>query len=393
MKKTLPTRMITLSVPAVAYPATAPDALQLEVLPIPLEARPAIESSQTGHVVADPSWYTWCPSVYRDPAGVYHMFHARWPKKMGFGSWITHSEIIHATSDRPEGPYAPIDCAIPPSGEDRGGWFTALNSKIHEFDGTFFLYFVQTRGTDISDEQRVEIAKVGHQHPKWKTELRPNQRTFVAKSPSLSGPWKISSEPIIEPAKTISTLTVNPAVCRGPDGTYFMIIKGDKPNEPLFILKGDKPSETRSIRNQALATAPSPEGPWTIMDKPVIDYLDTEDMSMWYDTARKRFYAVFHAHSFIGMVTSADGYTWEKAANWHLTDNVIRFVDGTTWKPDNMERPFVMTDMCGCPTHLIVTCKRGNMSANIILPLRIISPDGGGDTWESQKRKPASTSS
>lgn len=338
----------------------APDTLRLNIGPLPAESKATFEDLQSRpYITAYRESYTWCPSVHKGADGKYHMFHTRWPKSIGFLSWLTHSEIVHAIADQPEGPFAEVAVAIPPTGEDRGGWFTAHNSKIKRFGDTYYLFFCQTRGDSFVEDgeaKRVQMAKTGYRHPLWVKEARPNQRTFVASSKSLDGPWRISKEPIIHPAKTITTLTVNPAVCQGPDETYFMIIKGDKPGG-------------RGARNQALATAPNPEGPWTIQHQPVIDNLDTEDTSMWYDQTRKRFYAVFHAHTFIGMMTSMDGLNWEKAAQYKLSPKRIPFDDGTTWEPQRMERPFVLTDGLGRPQLLFVACKKGNTAVNIALPL------------------------
>jgi hypothetical protein len=338
-----------------------PDDLRLIVEPLPAASRAALTDMRPdAHVLADPDWFVWCPSVLQDERGTHHMFHARWPRSLGFLSWLSHSEIAHAVADRPEGPYRHVNIAIPATGPDRGEWFNAHNPKIKRFGDTFYLYFIQTRGESFAEDgeaKRIEMARTGYRHPLWRDEARPNQRTFVATSDSLDGPWAISPDPIIEPAKTITTLTVNPAVCRGPDGTYFMIVKGDRPDATGFV------------RNQALATAPAPGGPWTIQERPVIDDLDTEDASMWFDERRRRFYAVFHAHDFIGMMTSADGYAWEKAARYRLTSKVIRFDDGATWTPDRMERPFVLTGAGGRPVMLYVACRKGDMSAIIALRL------------------------
>ncbi len=136
-----------------------------------------------------------------------------------------------------------------------------------------------------------------------------------------------------------------------------------------MIVKGDKPNETRFICNQALATAPAPEGPWTIRDRPVIDDLHTEDASMWYDSTRGRFYAVFHAKGFIGMMTSEDGYDWAKAGQYQLTPKRVAFDDGSDFEPDRMERPFVLTDAQGRAEMLFVACKSGDSSAIIGLKL------------------------
>ncbi len=331
--------------------------LDCAVQPLPPRVKSLLDKIQTGrYVIADKEWYTWGGAVIRSSDGKFHMFYARWPKRLHFTAWLAHSQIMHVVAERPEGPYRARAVAIPDHGPDRGEWFTAHNPKIKKFGGKYYLYFIQTRGEpDVS--QREKISLIGYRHPKWK-KLRENQRTFVAVSSSLDGPWHISKQPIVEPAKTIATLTVNPAVCRGPDGTYFMIVKGDKPGEKRFI------------RNEALATAPAPEGPWTIYDKPVIDYLDTEDCSIWYGKLQQRFFAVFHARSFIGLITSDDGYSWRKAKPFKLTPKQIALADGSVWKPQRMERPFVLTDSAGNPQILFVACRKGNASFNIALPLK-----------------------
>lgn len=341
------------------------DNLRMDVEALPVESKPSLQDMQSRpYISASKDWFIWCSSVVRSGDGKYHMFHSRWPKSIGFLSWLTHSEVVHAVSDRAEGPYRELGVAIPASGPERNGWFTAHNPKVKHFGDSYYIYFCQTRGDSFgedSEQKRIEVARTGHGHPLWRKEARPNQRTFVAKSQSLDGPWDISDKPIIEPAKTITTLAVNPAICRRPDDGYLMIVKGDKPNEKRFI------------RNQALATAPAPEGPWTIQDRPAIDYVDTEDASIWYDQTRERYYAVFHTHGFIGMITSSDGIEWEKATQYRLTPKSIRFDDGSVWKPNRMERPFVLTDERGVPQFLFAACRKGGMSVIVALPLRVLN--------------------
>jgi len=142
-----------------------------------------------------------------------------------------------------------------------------------------------------------------------------------------------------------------------------------------MIVKGDKPGTTQFIRNQAVATSPKPEGPWTIADKPAIDYLDTEDVSLWYDARRGRYYAVFHTGKgsigFIGLITSEDGLNWSKAAQFNLTPKLIRFDDGTSFKPTMMERPYVLRGEDGEPTHLLVGVGRPGGTSIVILPLKV----------------------
>ncbi len=345
------------------WAAAAPDKLRIEIQPLPASVRPLLEQGKAGpYVFSYPDYYTWCPSIIRDDQGRYQLFHSRWPKEKYWTSWMTHSEVDRAVASSPEGPYTPIGVVIPPTSEGRGKWFNAHNPKIEKFEGSYWLYFIQTWGTEITESMRLEIARKAYSHPKWMGEVRPNQRTFVANASSLDGPWSITPEPIVEPAKTIVRLTVNPGVCRRPDGSYLMIVKGDKPGATQFI------------RNQAVATSPKPQGPWTIADKPAIDYLDTEDVSLWYDQGRERYYAVFHTSErkgFIGLITSEDGLNWEKSAQFELTPKVINFDDGTSWKPAMMERPYMLRDDKGTPTHLVVACGSTKHTSIVILPLKV----------------------
>lgn len=355
-----------LSILLASLVSAGPDTLRLEVVPLPSEVRTTLASGQTGpHVFGYPDWHTWCPSVIRDADGHYQLFHSRWPKAKGWTAWLTCSEVARAVADRPEGPYRPIGTVIPAVGEGRGRWFDAHNPKIERFDGAYWLYFIQTWSRDASDELRAELGRLGGGHPRWMSEVRPNQRTFVARAGSLEGPWSVTPEPIVEPAGSIVRLTVNPAVCARPEGGYLMIVKGDKPGEMRFI------------RNQAVATSPRPEGPWTVADKPAIGDLDTEDVSIWHDGRRGRYYAVFHTGAqggFIGMITSEDGLSWSRAAQFVVTPKFIRFADGTSWKPTMMERPYVLRGADGEPTHLLVGVGRAGASCIAILPLKVDEP-------------------
>jgi alpha-L-fucosidase len=103
----------------------------------------------------------------------------------------------------------------------------------------------------------------------------------------------------------------------------------------------------------------------------VIDYIDTEDMSIWYDKTRDRFYGVFHTvKGFIGMVTSPDGINWKKATEYVLMHKKVPMTDGTVLKPDRLERPFVFTDENGQPEVLILAVKKGDESYTIFIPVK-----------------------
>jgi alpha-L-fucosidase len=302
-------------------------------------------------------YYHWCTSIVKGKDRQYHLFYSRWRKEYGFYGWLTHSEIAHAVSDAPAGPWTYKETVL--KGRGKGYWdaITAHNPKIKNFDGKYYLYYCSTNlgDNDYTEEELIETANTGYGHPNWKI-LRPNQRTGVAVSNSLSGPWERMDEPLIEPSGPITTLTVNPAIDRGRDGNYYLIVKGDKPNE------------TRFIRNQAIAVSGSPTGPFEMQSTPVIDYLDTEDMSLWYDAAREHFYGVFHAHTFIGMVSSRDGIHWKKATEYVLTPKKIEMQNGSVLVPERLERPFIYIEE-GEPSVLSLAVKEGDESCCIFIPI------------------------
>lgn len=325
---------------------TETDTLNIEAMIQPLD--PA------RHILRDDDWFWWGASVIRGPAGKYHMFCSRWPKKYGFTSWLTHSEIAHAVADAPAGPYRYVETALRSRGDHDWDRFTAHNPKIKQFGDLYYLYFIGTH-LDLTEEQLIDTARVGYRHEFWMP-LRNNQRTGVATSQSLTGPWRRSAQPVIEPAGPITKLTVNPGICQGPDGRYVMIVKGDKPGS--------------SQRNQAIALADAPEGPWEIQPRPAIEDFDTEDASIWYDRTRQRFYAVYHAHTHIGMITSTDGINWTAARHPRVMSKTIALTTGGILEPARLERPFVLLDENDQPLVLFCSIReKDGDTANIHVPL------------------------
>lgn len=301
-------------------------------------------------------YYNWGASIIKGDDGKYHLFYSRWQNS--FYAWLTHSEVAHAVSDSPNGPWKYKETVL--KGRGKGHWdaITAHNPKIKKFGDKYYLYYIATNfgEHEYTNDLLMEMCKTGYSHPHWGT-LRNRQRTGVAVSSSLSGPWERLDTPIIEPSGPITTLTVNPAIDKAADGKYYLIVKGDKPNE------------TRFIRNQAIAVSDSPIGPFKMQNKPVIDYLDTEDMSLWYDNKRERFYGVFHAHTYIGLITSVDGLNWEKAKDNEIHKKVIPMKNGASIKPDRMERPFIYVED-GKVRTLCMAVKKGNTSYTVFVPIK-----------------------
>ncbi len=323
----------------------------------PLDLGSLIQRVEEINIFRDSTYFNWGSSIVKGADNLYHLFYSRWKRSSGFGAWLTNSEIAHAVSKNPAGPYKYVATAMTGRGGNSWDAVTAHNPKIKFFEGKYYLYYIATNLGDVvlSPLELLELAGKDLKNEK-RNALRRNQRTGVAVSNSLNGPWERLDTPLIEPSGPITTLTVNPAITQGPDKRYYLIIKGDKPNETQFI------------RNQAMAIADSPAGPFTIQPKPVIGDLDTEDVSLWYSPTDKLFYAIFHAHTYIGLISSADGINWQKAKNDRVTDRNIKFANGTSMMADRMERPFVFLE-ANNPKVLCLSIKKGNDTFIVLVPL------------------------
>ena len=300
-------------------------------------------------------WFNWGGSIIRESDDSYFLFYSRWPKKYGFLCWLTHSEIAVAHSKSPSGPWTYQYTAL--KGRRGNHWdaITACNPKIKQFGSKFYLYYISTH-KDLTEEELIQTAKGGYSHKNWRP-LRNAQRVGVAVSESLKGPWKCQDKPLLNPALPAHTITVNPAIVQRADGKgYIMMFKGDK-----------KP--TRSQRVQAIATGPTPLGPFTILpDLAIADY-DTEDASLWYDTSRNHYYAVFHGHNMFGFITSQDGIHWKKAQHFSMPKEFARH-ESPIFRADRLERPNVYTNAKGIPRVFSTSYRKGNMSGILTIPCK-----------------------
>ncbi len=319
------------------------------------------EAIKQDNIFKTAGYYNWGTSIIKGKDGKYHMFYSRWEKKYGFSGWLLFSEIAHATAKSPIGPWKYRETVL--KGRGFGYWdaITAHNPKIKYFNGKYYLYYISTNSGNqpLSEKEMITTAATGYGDKYWMP-LRNRQRTGVAVSNSLNGVWKRQDKALLEPAFPINSLTVNPAITQGKDGKFYLIVKGDKSSDSHFI------------RNQVVAVSDFPDKDFIIQKKPVIDYLDTEDMSIWFDKKRERFYGVFHTNKgsgFIGMVTSPDGINWKKSNDFVLMPKRFLLDNGSVFKPDRLERPFILYED-GRAKVLSVSIKNGDESYPVFIPIK-----------------------
>ncbi|POY39296.1 hypothetical protein C3K47_02020 [Solitalea longa] len=303
-------------------------------------------------------YYNWCPSIIKGKDGKYHLFYSRWKKEFKFSGWLTRSEIAHAIADNPGGPYKFVGTALTARGKGHWDAINMHNPRIHSFNGKYYMYYISTH-LDSNDYNEDTIAatnaKLAYKSPYWMP-IRNNQRVGVAVSKSLNGPWKRFNKPLLEPSGPINILTVNPTIARGGDSKFYLIVKGDR-------------NQAGGPRNQALAIGNSPTGPFKMQPKAVIDYMNTEDMAMWYDAKRNYYYSVFHNDNIIYMVSSADGINWDKATEFEILRPDLPMADGSHFKPLELQRPFIYEEN-GEPLVLAVATRDGNNSYLFFIPIK-----------------------
>jgi hypothetical protein len=321
-----------------------------------------ISPIDSSNIFIDPGYYIWCGSSIIGEDGKYYLFYARWPHGTrakdddslnhifdGFKGWQKYSEIAIAVSDKPTGPYKHIKTILKGNfNEQRWDRYTFHNPQVNYFNGQYYLYFISNSFND-----NMHFTKnLGRDQLHW-YKYNCTQRIGMASSPTikgfLNGSFFQKPEHLIMP-DSIRTyeVTVNPSVCKGPDGRFYMMYKSRKPDLGHMTFW--------------MAVADTPEGPFSFYSE-VSSSADmaSEDPYLWYDKKRKRFYAIAKYFSSKGkpdtefgsliLLTSSTGKDWTMANSYMVSPRKLSFSNGSEVKLSNLERPCLLFD------------KKGNMQA------------------------------
>jgi hypothetical protein len=321
-----------------------------------------------------PGYHVWCGAPVKGPDGRYHLFYARWPVSATFApGWAIRSEIAYAVADRPEGPYQPVNVALPPRGINpatgRKYWDADVthNSNAFFHDGRYYLFYMGNQGDGTY----------------WNH--RNHQRIGLAMADNPAGPWTRFDAPIVDITddKTSfdSLCVTNPAACLRPDGGVLLLYKAVEHVEG--VEKGGR------VRYGA-ALADRPEGPYRKVTGEIFrspDPNDThwmvaEDPFIWFsEKYGNRYYAV--ASDVLGhfsgekkglaLFESFDGLTWKPAAHPRVLERRYLHADGSR-SPFPIERPALLFED-GEPTFLFGATDGydvvpGRPSSNVQIPLR-----------------------
>lgn len=256
-------------------------------------------------------FFVWGGSVIR-AKGAYNMFASRWPEETKFPQgYMTHSEIVRAESDAPEGPYVFKEVVI----HGRGGSYwdgqMAHNPTIHKVGSDYVLFHNACASGSV-------VRKIGY-----------------AAAPSVEGPWERIDKPL-----PLSEDANNPAPCFNADGTVRLVFRD------------------RQL-NMGIAVAPRYDGPYEVKDFEITPGIHLEDAYLYaqdglYHIVCEDNRAQVSGHERWGVhLISDDGIR-----NWRAVDPVVAYThtvlweDGTRTVMERRERPQLVFDDEGRVSHL-----------------------------------------
>jgi len=348
---------LTLLITGLVTTACIVNAAPAQAQTLPAAARTAFEQKELApHVLVDPEHYCWGMAVIKWSDGKYHGYYARWPKRYGHAGWMTDCEIAHAVSDKPEGPFKTVGIAI--ESRNAHGWdiVNAHNPAICVANGKIHLYYIANK---LRDDFNVTAE---HPYPTddWLKNnrhdiVRNRQCIGVATADHPAGPFVRAKTPVVEPDNVLfKNIAVNPAVTY-QNGKFVMIAKGDDVQKKGWF------------RIQLVGHADKAEGPFTFQKKPIYMKAQTEDACIWYDQMAKRYHSLIHVMGKrdLAHLISDDSYSWREAEPFMFMKKQFTLSDGTIWKPDRVERPFVLTNEKGQAEWIYLSVSDKEINGNI----------------------------
>lgn len=316
----------------------------------------------------------WGATVAKHSDGLYYMIFSMWETHDCFKEdWHRYSELGLAVSTRLGGPYVYMGKALDANytnttNEKPVSWPAGPLNVFHnpslmysERDQKYYLYFM---GTTTEGE-----AKSSHL-----------QRVGVAVADSPVGPWRVSEAPVIDVREHWEwSLTANPSVTevKRADGSYFY----------YAVYKASGTYDGQRLKATGYATAPTPEGPFSQSDAPIMRDpevgFSVEDCYVWRWNGRYYALAKDMTKGHFSGVTGAYSYALfvcEDGVNWQLSEHRLAFKNEIPWERgtatvSHLERAQLYIEqgvprlICNATTLDGVSPYRGGHPCNVQIPL------------------------
>lgn len=333
-------------------PWGGPNCSALQVLPVPYPAQ--------GYGV-EPAVTSWGGNVVMGDDGLYHMYVAEMVNNCTLNDWGSNSQCTHAVSATIEGPYAKAGTAV-------GVW--CHNPHVIRFmNGSQTMYALFHIGDGSGGNPRncssgdAAVDSMG---------------TAVSSAPyTASGSTlHLASSPYgpFVPVQPQPPGCNNPAPMLHPNGTWYLLCNGFTLYSAASVLG----PWTQVVQVRASSGTPiqgSYEDPFLYVDAQgrwkIIYHVYTTDVP---DTC--------YNSTVSGQYFSPDGLTWYTAPFEPYT-NLVQFTDGSTHTVSTRERPKMLFNSAGVPTHIVngvcaatycaptpcVNCKYNYVTYTLIQPL------------------------
>ncbi|HEY9508480.1 MAG TPA: glycoside hydrolase family protein [Verrucomicrobiae bacterium] len=314
---------------------------------------------------ADTNYNIWCGAAVKGDDGKYHLFYSRWPRSLGHVAWVTHSEVAHAVSDSPFGPWVHRDVALPSRGTNFWDGSCTHNPTVLRIGKNFYLYYMGNYGDGVARRSL-----------NWTH--RNHQRIGVAVADSPNGPWQRFDRPVVDISSDTNApdalMTSNPSVAVRPEGGVLMVYKA-------VAMKGKLPFG--GPVSHLVATSDSPLGPFIKHSGEVFGAegvkFAAEDPFIWrgedrYWAVVKDNYGNFTGHGYsLALWESTDGFDWKLARHPLVaTPMMIHWADGHDEQLTAIERPQLLFED-GEPVALLCAASSGKTrdgTFNVQIPLK-----------------------
>lgn len=286
-----------------------------------------------------------CSPIY-GPDGKVHVFFAR--AKGPIENWTVNGQILHATADRPEGPYTVHDVVVEGRGGDHWDRMGLLNPRIFKFGDSYALYY--TAADDVEDQML-------------------NNRIGVMISKDLWN-WTRGNggQPVLVPSEDPAAWNCFGVANAAP-------IKHPARDEVWLYYRALR-SDEKLTDSVGLAMGPTPEGPFEFSGpSPVIDVLKMrqdrgewfrgfEDPCVWYWEGK------FHmlVHDLLYDRTEDGGWYFQSEDGLNWVGPTLGFHGGRHYWDEGgrIETPLMLLGPDGRPEYLFVNRDTGGRATGFV---------------------------
>ncbi len=321
-------------------------------------------------------YWVWCGSVVKGDDGRYHMFASRWPQTLPMHpGWLLASEIVRASSDKPDGKYKFEEVVLPARGAQYWDGRSTHNPHIMKIGKKYVLYYTGMTHpfSDISGEVSCSDPRV--------ITSRASKRIGIAVSDSVFGPWQRFDTPVLNtrPDKFDNFLTTNAAPCVNENGEILLIYKSRSYKNPPYT------GELHGSMQFGAAKAESYDGEYLrTNDKPLFEGFELEDPFIWkdsdgYNMMAKDMNGKICSEPMGGVyANSSDGIEWNFKKDFLFYSRKILWDDGVVREMGNLERPFILFEN-GKPAYVFFATSDGKNGEgftnctktwNMVIPLK-----------------------